>query len=148
MKKRIRLLFLILFGFSLITAGCRDDEHTECFTPPAEVIFEFVDPAGNNLIGNGELKIRDIRIRELIGAEQTQDVIFVPGEDNRITVSEIGWHNGVRNYSFESPLIDFGFSVKSSKITDGCNGYRIDSIEFSDARPVLGAYGIYSFVID
>lgn len=148
MKNRIPFLFLILFGFSLIAAGCSDDDYIECFTPPAELTFEFTDSDGNNLIENGELKISDIKIKEMIGNDQTQNVGFILREDNRITVSGIGWYNGTKDYTFESPLIEFGFQVKSSSISGSCIGYQIDNIEFLGASPILGDYDIYKFVIE
>lgn len=149
MKYRIPFLFLILFGFSLIAAGCSsDDDYNLCFTPPAAVVFEFTDSDGNNLIENGELKISDIKIKEMIGNDQTQNVGFILREDNRITVGGIGWYNVTKDYTFESPLIEFGFQVKSSSISGSCGGYRIDNIEFLGASPILGDYDIYKFVIE
>lgn len=148
MKNKIPFLILFLIGFSLIAIGCKDDDHIDCFTPPAELTFEFTDSNGNNLIENGELKISEIKIKEIIGADQTQNVGFILRNDNRITVSGIGWYNGIKNYTFESPLIEFGFQVKSSSITGVCIGYQIDSIEFLGASPILGDYDIYKFVIE
>jgi len=148
MKNRIWLSVFVLFGWSLIAPGCSDDDYSICYTPPAELTFEFTDSDGNNLIENGELKISDIKIKEILGNDQTRNIGFILREDHLITVSEIGWYHGVKNYTFESPLIEFGFQVKSSSLTGNCVGYRIDNVEFSGASPVLGNYNIYNFVIE
>ncbi len=64
MKNSIPQLFIIFFGLLFLSISCNNDE-IECTTPPAPIVFEFVDTEGNNLIGNGELNINQIKIKEI-----------------------------------------------------------------------------------
>jgi hypothetical protein len=127
--------------------GCKDDDSTLCFSPPTSVIFGFLDSEGNNLIENGSLKLSDIKIKEIIDEENELVVEFSLREDYRISLNNIGWYDGIKNYTFSSPLIEFGFIVKSSEITGDCSGYKIEEIDFVGMTPVLGDYGVFEFIV-
>ncbi|MGV4413905.1 hypothetical protein [Chryseobacterium sp. T1] len=123
---KIFLIFLVFFA-SIILFSCDEDD---CFTPPQNIVFEFINVSGENLIQNGTLGKSKIIIQQNEGNGNLIGINTNIREDNKISLEGIGWNEGTKNYDVYvmiDPVKIFNFKVTSSKITGKCGGYKIDN---------------------
>lgn len=143
MKKLILILTVILSIFS-----CREDD---CYTPPEPTIFKFVNINNENLISNGTISTSNIFIQENVGNGNYNGVQFEKTDDNKILLKNIGNNDGIKNYdvyiNLEPEIKKFSFTLKSSKITGKCSGYKVENITFQNITEVK-ENGYYKLTIE
>lgn len=133
--------FPLLLCFSLIIISCKKD----CYTAPEKVVFEFVNPAGENLIQNNQLST--FAIQEDAGNGNYIGVPLTKTTDNKVILEKIGSFNGTKTYKFASDIKLFDFKVRSSDVTTDCDGYQIDEINFENVTATK-ENGYYRIVLD
>ncbi len=149
MEIRLSVYTVLILSFSFLMNACKsDDDIILCFTPPGAVVFEFIDSDGVNLIENGVLKTSEIKIKDITNPDNPKNSTFTLREDYKIIINEAGWFNGTKDFSFESPAVDFEFTVISHELTGNCGGYKIDDIIFHGITYTLGEYDVYRFIIN
>jgi len=130
--KKIFLLFIITFLFT----SCGET----CYNAPFPIVFEFVDSNNENLITNGTLQPFSVQ------DENNVTVQLATTSDDRIVLENVGAYNGTKNYTFNSSLKGFKFSIQSSEFKGGCDGYQIDKLTFTgvgiDVKDEKGYYKI------
>lgn len=129
--------FLLLICFSLIIISCKKD----CYTAPEKVVFEFVNPAGENLMENGTITSVGISEENGVGVQLTKT------DDFKIILERVGSFNGTKNYTISSAVQLVDFSIRSSHVTTDCDGFQIDEISFENA-PATKENGYYRIVLD
>ncbi|MBD1422557.1 hypothetical protein [Sphingobacterium chuzhouense] len=117
-------IYLIVACLCLSITAC---EKKDCFTPPAPVVFEFVDAEGKNLITTGQLHKDNFELREELGNRENELVEYKIREDDRVLLPEVGWSEGVIQYKFLSTIKSFSFLVKARK-NKACGGTIIEQI--------------------
>ena len=142
MNRRFFGLFWI--SISAILLSCTEDD---CFTPPENIVFEFVDSSGNNLIQNGVLDSSKIRVQQNEGNGTIIPINVMIREDHKVSIEGIGWSEGTKNYIvylLKDPVKIFDYSVTSSKITRDCSGYKIEDLQIENINYVkeMGYYRI------
>lgn len=134
---------------SVFLTSCR--EESSCFTPPSETIFEFISPSGENLLQNGTLNASKIIIQQIESSDTLIGVKFKVRDDHKISLENIGWYEGVKNYQvylmLENEAKTFKFKVSSSKIAGDCAGYKIDDFQLEEVN-YSKINGVYRIVID
>lgn len=137
MKKLISFILIALFFIS-----CEKD----CYTSPEPIIFEFVNSNGENLIENGTLSSA-FSISEKLDNGNTVGVQLTKTADNKVILERVGSFNGTKNYTFYSNIRFFDFSIRSSNITDGCDGFKIDEVKFENINATKET-GFYKIVLE
>ena len=132
MKKLILILIVTLSIFS-----CREDD---CYTPPEPTIFQFVNINNEDLIKNGTISTSNIFIQENLGNGNSNGVQFEITDESKILLKNIGNNDGIKNYdvfiNLTTEVKQFSFSLKSSKITGKCTGYKVENITFQNIAAV------------
>lgn len=123
-------IYLILACICLLVTAC---EKKDCFTPPEPVVFEFVDAEGKNLITSGQLHKDNFDFRQELGNHENKLVEYIIGEDDRVTLYEVGWSEGVVQYKFLSIIHSFPFIVKARNNGD-CGGTTIEQVTLGDVE--------------
>ena len=144
--KRIFLTFSIIFT-SLILLNCSEDD---CFTPPENVVFEFVNVSGENLLQNGTLDKSKIIIQQNDGNGNLIGIKTNIREDNKISLEGVGWSESSKDYDVYltmNPIKTFRFKITSSKITGKCSGYKIDNIQIEDINST-SENGYYKIIVE
>lgn len=128
---------LLLFCISILLISCKKD----CYTAPEKVVFEFVNPSGENLMQNGTITSVGISEDNGIGVEVTKT------DDYKVILQRVGSFDGTKNYTLSSAVQLVDFSIRSSHVTTDCDGYQIDEINFENAVATKEA-GYYRIVLD
>ena len=140
--KNLKKLFIL--SCLILVFSCRNEE---CFTPPENIVFEFVNSSGENLIQNGTLDQSKIRIQQDNRDGNTVVIKSTIREDHKISIQDLGFYEGTKSYEVYliiDPVKKFNFTVTSSKIMGKCSGYIIDKllIENIDSKKENGYYKI------
>lgn len=131
--KKIFIFLVIAFVF----IGCGDD----CYNPPQPVVFKFVNTNDENLITNGTLTSFSVKDENNVGIQLTKT------SDDMLIVEGVGAYDGTKNYTFQSNVKAFNFSVQSSEFNSGCEGYQINKLTFTGiAIDVIDEKGYYKIV--
>src|SRR5690606_10582545 len=94
-KVNRRFFGLLWMSISAILLSCTEDE---CFTPPENIVFEFADSSGNNLIQNGVLDSSKILVQQNDGNGTTIPIKILIREDDKVSIEGLGWSEGTKNY--------------------------------------------------
>lgn len=113
---------LMLLSILLLTCSCKKD----CYTAPEKVVFELVNSSGQNLLENGTLTTVGISDSDGVGVQITKT------NDFKIVLERVGSFNGTKNYKLYNTIKIAEFSIKSSPVTDDCDGFKIDEIKFDN----------------
>ncbi|MDQ1095723.1 MULTISPECIES: hypothetical protein [Chryseobacterium] len=131
----MKQLLLFLFACLMLTA-CGET----CYNAPQPIIFEFVNSNNENLITNGSLSPYSVT------EENQNNIQLTKTSDDRIILENVGAYNGTKNYTFQSALKNFNFSIQSSEFKGGCDGYQINKLTFTgigiDVKDENGYYKI------
>ncbi|MBF0598317.1 hypothetical protein [Faecalibacter rhinopitheci] len=121
---KIKFLFIIT---SLLFISCHNDE---CYEPSRDIILEFVNTNGDNLIENGELDVSTISINKILSEDEQFGVHNNVVEGNKLKLNnEISRFDGIQKFIFSSNLNLFTFEINSGKVND-CDAYYINYIIF------------------
>ena len=143
---KIILIYLLIIT-SIITFSCNEDD---CFTPPENVVFEFVNALGENLIENGTLNKSNIIIQQNEGNGNLTGINTKIREDNRVSLENVGWFEGTKDYDVyltTNPVKTFNFKVISSKITGKCSGYKIENLQIQNINSTT-ENGYYKIIVE
>lgn len=144
--KKIFLKILLIFT-TVFLYSCNEED---CFTPPENIVFEFVNSSGENLIQNGTLDNSKIIVQHNEGNGNSTGINVKIGEDYKISLKDIGWNDGNKIYDvylLTDPVKVFNFKVKSSRIKGKCSGYKIDDFEIENIN-VTKESGYYKIIVD
>jgi hypothetical protein len=142
-----RFFGLLMISISAILLGCTEDD---CFTPPENIVFDFVDSSGNNLIKNGILDSSKIRVQQNEGDGTIIPIKIIVREDHKVSIEGTGWSEGTKNYDvylLNDPVKIFNYRVTSSKITGDCSGYKIENLQIENINYVKET-GYYRITIE
>ncbi|WP_312090786.1 hypothetical protein [Chryseobacterium sp.] len=128
---------LMLLSILLLTCSCKKD----CYTAPEKVVFELVNSSGQNLLENGTLTTVGISDSDGVGVQITKT------NDFKIVLERVGSFNGTKNYKLYNTIKIAEFSIKSSSVTDDCDGFKIDEIKFDNVS-YTKENGYYKVVLD
>ncbi|WP_209391317.1 hypothetical protein [Chryseobacterium sp. RR2-3-20] len=128
---------LMLLSILLLTCSCKKD----CYTAPEKVVFELVNSSGQNLLENGTLTTVGISDSDGVGVQITKT------NDFKIVLERVGSFNGTKNYKLYNTIKIAEFSIKSSPVTDDCDGFKIDEIKFDNVS-YTKENGYYKVVLD
>lgn len=128
---------LMLLSILLLTCSCKKD----CYTAPEKVVFELVNSSGQNLLENGTLTTVGISDSDGVGVQITKT------NDFKIVLERVGSFNGTKNYKLYNTIKIAEFSIKSSPVTDDCDGFKIDEIKFDNVS-YTKENGHYKVVLD
>ncbi|QIG88520.1 hypothetical protein G6R40_02075 [Chryseobacterium sp. POL2] len=145
MKKYFLIITIILT--SLILFNCSEDD---CFIPPENIVFEFVNVSGENLLQNGTLDKSKIIVQQNEGNGNSIGIKTNIREDNKISLEGVGWSEGSKDYDVYltiNPVKTFRFKTTSSKITGKCSGYKIDNIQIEDINST-SENGYYKIIVE
>ena len=128
----------------MITAlvSCKDD----CYSAPESVYFKLVDASGNNLLANGTLTLSFVQME--VNSTTLAGVKTTKTADNRLELTKVGDFNGERNFKFFSNLYFFDFKIKASPVTNGCEGFKIDRVEFENNLQVTQSGNEYTITLE
>lgn len=130
--KKIFIFLVITFLFT----ACGKD----CYNAPQPIAFKFVDSNDENLIANGTLTTYSIQDENNVSVDLTKT------SDNMVILENVGAYNGTKNYTFNSNIKTFKFSIQSSEFKGGCDGYQINKLTFTgvgiDVKDENGSYKI------
>jgi len=127
----------MLLSILLLTCSCKKD----CYTAPEKVVFELVNSSGQNLLENGTLTTVGISDSDGVGVQITKT------NDFKIVLERVGSFNGTKNYKLYNTIKIAEFSIKSSPVTDDCDGFKIDEIKFDNVS-YTKENGYYKVVLD
>ena len=131
----MKKIFIFLVITLLFTACGKD-----CYNAPQPIAFKFVDSTDENLIANGTLTTYSIHDENNVGVQLTKTT------DNMVILENVGAYNGTINYTFNSNIKTFKFSIQSSEFKGGCDGYQINKLTFTgvgiDVKEENGSYKI------
>lgn len=128
---------LMLLSILLLTCSCKKD----CYTAPEKVVFELVNSSGQNLLENGTLTTVGISDSDGVGVQITKT------NDFKIVLERVGSFNGTKNYKLYNTIKIAEFSIKSSPVTNDCDGFKIDEIKFHNVS-YTKENGYYKVVLD
>ncbi|UOE37043.1 hypothetical protein [Chryseobacterium oryzae] len=128
---------LMLLSILLLTCSCKKD----CYTAPEKVVFELVNSSGQNLLENGTLTTVGISDSDGVGVQITKT------NDFKIVLERVGSFNGTKNYKLYNTIKIAEFSIKSSPVTDDCDGFKIDEIKFDNVS-YTKENGYYKVVLE
>ncbi len=140
MKKFIFVLLLLsLFIFN----SCKDD----CYTAPEIVSLKIQNANNVNLVEDGTLS-SNFTIQEVVGGGNFIGINHTVTSDFKLNLDKnVGRFNGTKKYQFISTVKTFEFTVKSSNSNDGCDGFKIDDIQFQNVS-ASKENGFYKIIFD
>ncbi|WP_298369023.1 hypothetical protein [uncultured Lutibacter sp.] len=117
MKQIITLLVLVL----TLNSCDLNDDCGECFTPPPEFNFKFVDKVtGEDLIYNGTVSLDNIEIKD----EEDKIIDFekhLINDEFIISVYSIGWELDAKTYTiYLSDTINVVFDLDMDTVSEDC----------------------------
>ena len=142
--KKVFSIFLAVFS-SIILCNCNE---ADCFTPPENILFEFVSASGENLLQNGTLNQSQIKVQQNDG--NTMAVKTILQEDYKIAIEGLGWNEGTTKYDVflnTEPVKTFNFTVTSYRYSGKCGGYRIENVQIETIKST-NEIGYYKIIVD
>ena len=110
-------LFLVVLGFLSSCDKCKD---MDCFTPPQEFIFQFVDSLGNDLYTQGKLDTNNIDARD----EDHHKIDYQLHKNNNsyyFIFGGIGWNTGSHSYIIDlDSNVTFNLSLDMEERHENC----------------------------
>lgn len=131
-----RILCLLVLFFTIISCELKND-CGECFTPPRQFSFEFVDKdSGDDLFEIGEFNKNDLKIYDESNANI--DFEFMNFENRNVLVlNSIGWELEPKIYSIElNDDITVVFELDMNAVSEDCcsffevKKFEIQSFEY------------------
>lgn len=125
-----QIIIIITLFLTVVSCDLKDD-CGECFTPPRQFNFEFVDKdSGEDLLENGTFNIDDVKIID----EEDKNVLFelvLYNDSFIVSVSSIGWELEPKTYTIElSEDTQVVFNLDMKTASDNCCSYfEIENFE-------------------
>ena len=114
--KKLLVLSLIILAFS----SCNKCKEIDCFTPPQQFIFQFVDSLGNDIYTQGKLDTNNIDARD----EDHHKIDYqLHKNDNSyyFIFGGIGWNTGTHNYMIDlDSNISISLSLDMEEMNENC----------------------------
>lgn len=148
----MKKIYTVLILFASLLQSCNSDDCGECFTPPQDFIFEFVDAeTRENLFTTGVYNPEDITVINDIDDTERAFQFISENQLNVIQIQEVGWETETVNLEIKvSEDTVFNLYVNAERTTDDCCSFtKYNEIEIRNAEFELDSQtGVYKILVD